>query len=260
MLRTMLRAKVLINNENNYVAEATPSYRTSTSIDEFTTVTEIQHFSNLDSFQKLVFIDLLSHDKDVVTRALKGIQELCEPQCIDMILNRSLLYIVGAHAVLLLVMKKWCFCSVVTTISFRVLHYGSTNKDFAIAISKIGLLQTILMGMKTFPYHRLLQQAGCGVLYTMASVSTSLAQIIFTESDGLRLIVQALQTFQADTYLQRCACDAMSVFSRRKELRASFRDSNLAKILVESILLDCRNELDARELDGKPTKCHFLPK
>jgi hypothetical protein len=246
------------DDQMNSIPEATPSYRMST--DEYTIVSDKQDFTNLHAFHRLVFIDLLSHDKDVVTVALKEIQELCEPQCQDMMLNRHLLYMVGAHALLLLVMKKWCFCSVVTTIGFRVLHYGSTKKEFAIATVNIGLLQTILMGMKSFPHHRLLQQAGCGVLYTMATVSTNLAHTIFTESEGLQLIVQALRTFPADTYLQRCACDALSAFSRRKELRITFRDSNLANVLVESILLDCRNELNARELDENPMKFHFLPK
>jgi hypothetical protein len=268
---------VLVDNDpkrhsNKFISESTPSYRISiiSSLDDNTTmVSEIpQQSSNLSKLQKHVFIDLLSHDKDIVTTSLKEIQELCEPPNPEMIPNRILLYRVGIHAVLLLVMKKWCFCSVVTTIGFRVLHYGATQKEFAIAIVQIGLLQIILMGMKSFPFHRLLQQAGCGVLYTMASVSTNVARIVLIETDGLKFIVQALHTFPADTYLQRCASDAMSIFASRKDLQVHFRASKLPHVLVQSILMDCRNELNARELDDsnnknkkpKATKHHFLPK
>ena len=232
------------------------------SIEEATTVSDLMMSSDdpqVKLMQRLVFIDLLSHDRDVVTSSLKELQLLCEPPCGEMVLNRKRLYSVGAHAVLLLALKKWCFCSVVTTIGFRVLHYGCTYKEFAVAVAKVGLLQTILTGMKSFPYHRLLQHAGCGVLYTMASVSTSLAKLIFTASDGLSLIVQALQTFPADSYLQKCACDAMNVFACQKTLRIYFRESGMAEALVQSIVLDCRNELDAQKHRSKQAKLHFLP-
>jgi hypothetical protein len=250
------------DNNTIYIARRTRVYGTTVSIEESTTVSDFLISSsdpNVQLMQRLIFLDMLSHDKDVVTSALKLIQQLCEPPCPDLQQNRKRLYTAGAHAVLLLVLKKWCFCSVVTTIGFRVLHYGSIFKEFAVAVVKVGLLQTILTGMKSFPYHRLLQQAGCSVLYTMSSKSTTIAKLIFAESDGLRLIVQAFQTFPTDSYLQKCACDAINVFAERKSIRDHFRTSGMAEALCYSIVLDCRNELDAYKLHDKSLKLHFLP-
>jgi hypothetical protein len=240
---------------------STFAYWTPVSTEESTTISDFFVSSsdpNVQRIQKLIFIDLLSHDKDVVTSALKRIQQLCEPSCTRMEQNRKRLYIDGAHAAILLALKKWCFCPVVTTICFRILHYGSTFKEFSMAVAKVGLLHTILTGMKSFPYHRLLQQAGCSVLYTMASKSTTLTKLIFAESDGLRLIVQAFQTFPTDAYLQKCACDAMQVFAERKSVRQHFRNSGMAEALFYSIVLDCKNEIDAYKLHEEHFKLHFL--
>jgi hypothetical protein len=230
------------------------TYGTAASIGESTTMSDLFVSSidpNVQRMQRLIFIDMLSHDKDVVTSALKHIQQLCEPPYAEMEQNRKRLYTDGAHAVLLLVLKKWCFCSVVTTIGFRVLHYGSTVKEFAVAVVKVGLLHTILTGMKSFPYHLLLQQAGCSVLYTMASKSTTLTKLIFAKSEGLRLIVQAFQTFPTDPYLQKCASDAINNFAERKSVRQHFINTGMADALFYSIVLDCKNELDSYKFHAK---------
>lgn len=164
------------------------------------------HLEDEKKILKLITDGLWSHDPKVIEDVLNKLSNLMFTVDEELkTFRRDAIFHSGGHLAIVQAMRRNIKHKGIATQGCRALANSTwETSDFMTAIAAVGGIGVILECMEQFPKDELVQICGACALRNLSSVKR-IASIIL-ERDGLKTVLSAMQSFQANSNIQECCC------------------------------------------------------
>lgn len=164
------------------------------------------HLQDEKKILKLITDGLWSHDPKVIEDVLNKLSNLMFTVDEELkTFRRDAIFQSGGHLAIVQAMRRNTKHKGIATQGCRALANSTwETSDFMTAIAAVGGIGVILECMEQFPQDELVQICAACALRNLSSMKR-IASIIL-ERDGLKVVLSAMKTFQANSNIQECCC------------------------------------------------------
>jgi len=195
--------------------------------------------SKLTPIQKILQVDFMSDDSDVVVSAMTQLASMCKNSAAGAknagktraTLHRRF----GAGSSIAAVMKKWHAVPAIQCEGCHALNnIAGDNPDFVASAKEIGFLDAIVWAMMSYPDDANVQGSGNEALRNLVCNHKN-ADYIVNELKAVPLIVAAMEKYSKIARVQRFACSVLNQLSNWDEFKGAINQADGDSALFHAI-------------------------
>jgi len=170
--------------------------------------------SKFSPVQKILHVDFMSDDSDVVESAMMQLADMCYSNDENSEATAATLTRFGAGSHIVAVMNKWHAAPTIQAEACCALtNMSEQYHDFGDSAKEIGCLDAVVWAMTSYPENELVQANGCGALGNLVHNQKSNADYIVNELNVIPLIVASMKNHAQIVSVQCFACHALRILS-----------------------------------------------
>jgi len=126
-----------------------------------------------------------------------------------------------------------------------MLNVGMDNPSFCTTAVRIGAFDVILTAMRCFPKDPYLHKNGCAALHALLKNNVDSAIRLVTDHEGMKTIVNSMNTFRDSERLQLWACCMINDLAQWATLKFHLLEAGVWHVLASA--METHKETDSPE-------------